>query len=381
VFREWRILHLVLHRRIPEDETLRRHWNDLVRRMERPEVFYTYEWALAMDRAYRSSLTPLLLLGYEGDSLVGLVALATDGAQQKASFLAGSTADYCDLVCPPQRRAELVDAVLAELRRLNLSMLLLANLPADSATSHALRTAACNHGYSLFSRPAYLCARIVLGSSEQRQTLKQSVVKRKALRYSLQGLGKHGPVTIDHLKRWDDIQPVLPRFMKAHVARFIATGRISNLAHPERQTFLTELAELLSNAGWVVLTRMLVGDRPVAWNYGFQFEGSWFYYQPTFDIDLQQFSPGFCLLSKILEDACDQPEIQLVDLGLGAEGYKERFATGVRQTVHVTVTSSTARRLQETVRYHAASAIKCAPRLEYWVRRLMGRASAENTQI
>ncbi len=30
---------------IPEDEGLRRQWNELVLQMERPEIFYTYEWA------------------------------------------------------------------------------------------------------------------------------------------------------------------------------------------------------------------------------------------------------------------------------------------------------------------------------------------------
>ena len=95
-------------------------------------------------------------------------------------------------------------------------------------------------------------------------------------------------------------------------------------------------------AGWLVLTRLLVGDEPVAWNYGFQFAGSWFYYQPTFDARWRQYSPGFCLLTKMVEQACDDPEIQFLDLGLGEEGYKERFANGHRQTLHATITNSEA---------------------------------------
>jgi CelD/BcsL family acetyltransferase involved in cellulose biosynthesis len=349
--------------------------------MEHPEVFYTYEWALAVDRAYGASVRPLLLLGQEGDSLVGVVALATDTDERKTFFLAGTTADYCDFVCDPRRRPEFIGAVFTELQKLNLSMLVLANLPMDSATSGALRAAARSHGYSSFSRPAYLCAQIVLGTSAERETLKESVTRRKALRYALKCLGKQGPVTIHHLKSWDRLQPALPQFIKAHISRFLATGRASNLASPERQSFLTELAKLQSDAGWLVLTCLLVGERPVAWNYGFQFSGSWFYYQPTFDSDLQQFSPGFCLLSKIVEDACDNPQIKLVDLGLGAEGYKERFATAGRQTLHVTVTTSTARRLRETVRYYGATAVKSAPRLEHWVRRLMRRGPSGIAQI
>src|SRR5580658_7531484 len=52
-------MRLVLLRRIPDEPSLRRKWNGLVMQMERPEVFYTCEWALAMQSAYQSSITPL----------------------------------------------------------------------------------------------------------------------------------------------------------------------------------------------------------------------------------------------------------------------------------------------------------------------------------
>jgi CelD/BcsL family acetyltransferase involved in cellulose biosynthesis len=369
-----------VHRAIPQDQRIREQWNALVQQMERPEVFYTCEWAMAVDQAYRAAMKPLLLLAYEGEALMGIAALATDRAEKQISFLCGSTADYCDFICPPAQRAEFVEAALGEVSKLHVPILRLANLPADSATARVLKDAAGRHGYLVFSRPAYQCAQITLGSSAERQELKQSVVKRKAFRYYLKGLQKTGPVTVDHLTRWNAIRENLPRFVEAHVARFLAGGRDSNLASSERQAFLSGLAELLSGVGCLVLTRLLVGDEPVAWNYGFEFAGSWFYYQPTFDARWRQFSPGFCLLTKMVEHACDDPAIHLLDLGLGEEGYKERFATGYRQTLHATITNSQALRLRETVRYHAASAVKASPRLEHWVRWLVGRPSAENAK-
>ena len=77
-------MRLVLHREIPEDNNLARQWNELVWQMECPEVFYTYEWALAVSRAYRDSITPLLMLAYEQDSLVGVVSLATNRSRREA---------------------------------------------------------------------------------------------------------------------------------------------------------------------------------------------------------------------------------------------------------------------------------------------------------
>ena len=56
-------MRIVVLRKIPEEPSLLRQWDDLVLQMERPEVFYTSEWALAVQSAYQASLKPLLLLG------------------------------------------------------------------------------------------------------------------------------------------------------------------------------------------------------------------------------------------------------------------------------------------------------------------------------
>jgi CelD/BcsL family acetyltransferase involved in cellulose biosynthesis len=380
-FYDWQeSLRLVLHREIPNDANLRRQWNSLVLRMERPEVFFTYEWALAVSRAYQGALVPLLVLAYDRDCLVGVVALATDETRQETFFLGSATADYCDFVSSPAHRCEFVDLAFSELGRLEMPGLTLASLPEDSDTSRAITPAAATHGYKTFFRPASVCAQIALGSRMERQTLKSQVTTRKALRYALKGLWKRGPVSVDHLKSRESIRMGLPEFIQAHIARFLSSGRRSNLAQPQRQIFLTELADLLSTKGWIVLTRLRVGDHTVAWNYGFQFCGSWFYYQPTFDSDWRQFSPGFCLLSKIVEAGCDDPGIDRVDLGLGGEGYKQRFSTGARQTLDFTVTAATTRYLKAAARYHVAAAIKSSPRLEHGVRWALGRVPAGGGQ-
>lgn len=366
-------MRLVVCRNIPED--LAPRWNALVERMERPEIFYTHEWALAASHAFQSSVTPLLLLAYQGTRLVGVAALATDSSQRKAFFLAGTTADYCDFVCGPDQGRQFLQLVFRELQRLRISMLVAANLPADSMTSATLKQAPPDYTYGLFSRPAYHCAQVVFRSAAERQAVKQSIATDKRLRYCLKNLRKQGALTVDHLKSWDDIRAALPHFVEMHVARFRSAGRSSNLADPERQAFLSELARLLSQRGQMVLTRLKVGDRPIAWNFGFQFAGKWFYYQPTFDVAWQRYSPGVCLLAKMVEAACDDPAINVVDLGLGAEGYKERFATNARQTLHVTLTNSAVRRFREAARYNAASLVKSSPFLEHCVRRVLGRVS------
>jgi len=366
-------LRIVLHREIPDDPRLQRQWNDVALQVERPEVFYTCEWALAVQSAYRTSLKPLLLLGYEGDDLVGVASLAMDPAAQNISFLATTTADYCEFLSPPQRRPEFVDAVFAELRNTSAAGMTLANLPADSQTPDALRSAARKYGFHVYIRPAYLCAQVELGSGDQRQELKASLVSKKKLRRYLRAMEREGPVTFAHLQSGEQILAAFPGFAAAHVARFQATGRVSSLATAERRFFLEELTRRFSGTSVVTLSLLMIGDRPVAWNYGFQFHGSWFWYQPTFDSRWEEQSPGYCLLSRIVIEACDMGGMNVVDLGLGAEGYKERFGNSTRQTLYVTLTSSWFRHLREMVRYRAASLLKRSPEVESLVRGVLSR--------
>jgi CelD/BcsL family acetyltransferase involved in cellulose biosynthesis len=375
-------LRLVVLEEIPEDAELRRRWNELVQHVEHPQVFYTYEWAFAVQYAFAKSLKPLLFLGYEGESLAGIGALAEQpDKSHTAVFLTSTTADYCDFLSEPGQRDEFVAAVFAELKTRQIEKIILANLPADSFSVGAISHAPSISRYHLLSRPAYLCARVMMGSVEQRTAQKQATLAKKMLRRNMRAMEKMAPVTIRHDTRWEEIEPALLSFHKAHIARFLATGRLSNHIRSERRIFLYELARRLSLSGWLTLSRLFIAESPAAWNYGFQFAGSWFWYQPTLASVYEDYSPGFCLLSKIVETACDRPEMDVVDLGLGAEGYKDRFATSNRQTLHLTLNQSLYGHMRAVARNYAAVVGTLSPRIESWIRYLISYQTRLRTRL
>ena len=163
------------------DPTLREQWNSLVFQMERPEVFYTWEWAAAVARAYEGRVMPWIATAYEGDQLVGVAALAKSSGTE-VSFLTGTTADYCDFISLPERRKEFVARVLDALQQDGTQKLVLANLPADSATVLGLRAST---SFKSFFRTGYVCAQVRLGSEEERRSLTDSLLKKKMFRRSL----------------------------------------------------------------------------------------------------------------------------------------------------------------------------------------------------
>jgi len=353
--------------------------------VDQPQAFYTYEWSLAVQRAYHETLAALLFLGYEGESLCGVAALATDSQGSQVSFLCATTGDYCDFVSAPESKAAFVSAVLTELRTQGFVRFTLTNLPADSTTLEVLEKSSKQHGYHFFARTAYECAQVCLSRLERQPAGKKLILPRaRKLRRSLNAMEREAPVRFEHVRSWNAAESVIPKFAQAHVARFLATGRISNLARRDRRFFLQELAKLLSESGWLTITQLQSESNVYAWNYGFQFAGNWFWYQPTFDSSREKLSPGLCLLAKIVEEAAQDPAMKIVDLGLGAEEYKDIFANQTRKTLYVTLHASLTQHAREITRYYAASVVKASPQVERVIRaaqtkgeNVIGRASGD----
>jgi CelD/BcsL family acetyltransferase involved in cellulose biosynthesis len=379
-------LRFVLHKTIPDDADLRQQWNALLATLNRPQVFYTYEWSLAVQRAYQATLRPLLFLAYDSqESLCGIAALALSAdrdGKDEVSFLCATTGDYCDFLCSPTHKAAFVAGVLAELKKHGIANLTLTNLPADSGTLEAIQQAAAQNGLHCFARTAYVCAQISLEKLERRPGKSGPVLPRKKMvRRFLNAMGREAPVSLDHRQTWEAIQPLLPAFIRGHVARFLLTGRISNLVRPERQMFLEELARLLAEPGWIALTQLSAGDKTYAWNYGFRFQDTWFWYQPTFDTDIEKYSPGFCLLSKIVEEAAEDHTLRTVDMGLGDEDYKERFCNQTQRTLYVTLRSSAAWHAKEILQYRTARTVKASAALEAGFRAGESRLKRMKAQV
>lgn len=366
-------LRIVLFRNIPEDAKLRTEWNALARSVQHPQVFYTYEWALAVQSAYEATLPPMLFLAYdEHEDLRGVGALALDKSGGSVSFLCATTGDYCDFLSSNEDRPGFVAGVLAELRKQGFERITLTNLPAESASVAALRTASGVSGYSVFARTAYECAQLALDELPRREG-KMVQPRARKWRRALNTIARDAPVRVEHLQTFQATGPILPQFARMHIGRFLATGRISNLAQPERRRFLEELAKLLGESGWLRLSVMVKREAIIAWNYGFQFEDTWFWYQPTFETELERYSPGFCLLGKIIEDSAATSHIKIVDLGLGAEEYKEALANQTRKTLYVSLRGSRLEHSREMLRYGAARLVQSWPGVEKGIRRFLGR--------
>ncbi len=322
--------------KIPEEPDLSAAWNTLVLAMENPEVFFTYQWALAASRGFQDLLSTRLFLVYDFEELAGVVALAIDPrAPRAAFFLTSSTADYCDIVSTPENRKAVILALLEEFKKLGLSDLVLANVPANSATLKELPGVAGSQRFYVTSRTAYNCGVVQLGGEGQRETLIRSLAGKSREKRALKRLSDLGSVKVIHLTEPEEIGRSLESIVSAQISRFLASNRVSPLVGHERRAFLQQLSDLLSQSGWLKISQLEIDGHPVAWNYGFRFGGSWFWYLPTFEMEYAHVSPGSCLLRLLVEEGAKDSSLQWLDLGLGQESYKDRYANNMRETRYV----------------------------------------------
>jgi CelD/BcsL family acetyltransferase involved in cellulose biosynthesis len=357
---------------ISEDPDLRAAWNSLVLLMENSEVFFTYEWALAVSRGFQKNLSPLLFLMYDSDQLAGVAALAVDPhAPRSAFFLTSSTADYCDILSAPENRRAVLLALLEEIQNLGFRDLVLANLPSNSATLAELPCAAGSSGFYITSRAAFDCGIVQLGDDEHRKTLVQTIAGKSREKRALKKLAALGPVRVFHVTEPEQIRTTLETIASAQISRFLAGGRLSPLLDPERRAFLSQLSDLLAHAGWLKISQMEVNAQPIAWNYGFRFAASWFWYLPAFQLEYESASPGSCLLRLLVEEACKDPSLRWLDLGLGDESYKARFANHVRQTRYVQLSRRLPKHLAKVGRQALGAAAARFPSLGNKLRRAM----------
>jgi CelD/BcsL family acetyltransferase involved in cellulose biosynthesis len=331
-----KLVRVEVLKEIPEDADLSEAWNTLVLAMDSPEVFLTYQWALAASRGFQKNLSPLLFLMYEFEQLVGVVALAIDPkAPRAAFFLTSSTADYCDIVSASENRRAVVLALLEEIQKLGLTDLVLANVPSNSVTLKELPSLAESSRFYITSRTAFDCGVVQMGDDSQRETLLQTLAGKSREKRALKRLTTLGSVKVIHLTEPEQIGASLESIISAQISRFLASNRVSPLVGSERRTFLRQLSDLLAHSGWLKISQLEIDGRPAAWNYGFRFGGSWFWYLPTFQMEYEHVSPGSCLLRLLVEEGARDASLKWLDLGLGDEPYKERFANDSRQTRYV----------------------------------------------
>ncbi len=326
-------LHTSILPGLPTDPAFSRGWNDLVASTGAPDVFQTYEWHASLERSGLAGHTHLMLFS-EGSTLKGIAYFQRSAPGARTLHLLGRDAsDYDDVLSRPHDREAVLAALLDQTRRERADALVLSNVPSASPTCALLPRLARSLGWYVTLRSVSVCPRIAWSGPEAGAAIGRAAVGRQSVRRHTHALEKMGSLRLYHHTGDAEILRRLPEFFRAHVARFLATGRRSPLLEDARRKLLEIAASHYAPQLGLVLSELRLGSVSIAWSLGFRYNGTWLWYIPTFDPRYKRFWPGEVLLARLVSDAISDPTLHCIDLGLGDEFYKSRFANETGHTL------------------------------------------------
>jgi CelD/BcsL family acetyltransferase involved in cellulose biosynthesis len=302
-------------------------WDHLLAQGDTDVVYLTWMWQRSWWDAAGDG--ELLLIAAERNGQV--VALAPFySVSGMVYFIGCGEADYLDFlgdVGDPQVLDTLLGAARNNVR--GFVGFKLDGVLDSSGTAQRLEAAAQRLKLDFFQREENPAPRVDFSNPE----IGRSAANKKSLRKLERYFRLRGPMEVRRFCDGEMILPQLEDFFAQHTARWGVTtfsheGGSLNFLDPQQRVFMERLTRRAAQAGWLRFTRLDWQGRPIAYEFGYCYGGTYFGGPSCFAIDLARRSPGQVLLRHLLLAAVEEGAHRY-DFGIGDEPYKYRFATHV----------------------------------------------------
>ncbi|HEV8384589.1 MAG TPA: GNAT family N-acetyltransferase [Candidatus Acidoferrales bacterium] len=300
-------------------------WERLLAVGQSDVVFLTHEWQSAWWASFGRG--ELLLIAAERDGeVVALAPLFTEAGM--VYFVGSGGSDYLNFI-GDVRESEILDALLGEAKRRVPGFIgfVFYHVPDDSETGRHLEAAAARLGLQFLDEGDLPAPALDIAAKRE---IALAAANKKSLVRHERFFTRDGLLKISHLSRGEEILPHLEAFFEQHRRRWAATPHPSLFCDAAQQRFYRAVTSAAAKAGWLRFTRLDWQDRAIAFHFGFCYRGNFFWYKPSFALELARHSPGEVLLRQLLLAAIAEGA-HTFDFGLGDEAFKSRFATRVNR--------------------------------------------------
>jgi CelD/BcsL family acetyltransferase involved in cellulose biosynthesis len=285
-------------------EALRIEWHDLLSESGEKDIFLTWEWLFAWWKNIGSATNNLLWLLTVRDSekLIGIAPLMLNTkrkafiALRRLENIGYPESDVGGIISiEPGKTA---DAILNYLNEHNhiWDILEWNELSLSSPTARHFLTGVENSHYGLvkdFDKHYYIPLK---GTWEEyynslSKNLRHNLKRRKKRAEEM------GTVTYDHFAgnslTWERFQTILELSKKSN---------FPNLYDAEHtRSFHKDLIELMQSAGWAQVEILSIQGQPIAFQYGFTFDGKYEDWRGGIDKEYETLAPGKLLMTHSLE--------------------------------------------------------------------------------
>ena len=169
------------------------------------------------------------------------------------------------------------------------------------------------------------------GTWEEFICRRRSGKSRSAMRRKARRLGEKGTLEFRHFSTPAEVEALMDRVFQIYERRAEGVYRGPLWLSDSGQTFLKAWAVSMAERGVMDLAVMFVGERPLAFCYGFYNDTDYYQYGLAFDPDPQyyKYSPGLLLEEHQLKFSYSLG-LERYDFLLGNESYKQEWATANR---------------------------------------------------
>ena len=342
-------MKVVLYQRWEEvEQKLSAQWNSLLKQSASDTFFLTWEWIAPWWNAYGTGKTPFVLAAWENDRLVGLAPLMTETvrkAGRKWKYLrfigdGSHDSDYLDCFAQRGKEQEFMAAVLEHLgEHRDLWHCLELHGPVETSPfMQAVSSRLSGLGWT-FATEEVPCLTLKLPHTwdEYMQALKprfRSKV-RSALSFFEGGL-KLSPVECTSEAQLDEWLPI---FFDLHGKRWQSKGKPGVFHGDAKRKFYAEMSRAALKAGVLSFHRLDWGERALALQYGFSYNGGFLLLQEAYDPAFEQLRPGLALRAFRLREMIAQGAGEY-DFLAGVAQHKLDWGAEPKRALKMTVTSS-----------------------------------------
>ena len=313
---------------------LRPRWNELLQASAADNPFLTWDWLHTWWVHLREASALRLIVVRAGDELIAIAPLRL--VQNPLSFMSrleflgtgNAGSDYLDLIVRRGREAEGLQAIARYLKSRGLAVRFNHLPPTSLAAQLAAQLA--GDGWTTATADDGTCPIIPLaGHTFDTYLATLGSSHRANVRRRIKGLGQQFEMRFEPVTTHAERRQMLDALAVFHAARYSDRGGSSAFSAASVRAFQEEVTRRALDRGWLRMYALRLNGAIAAVMYGFNYGGTFYFYQHGFDDRYKAQSVGLVLMGLSVRAAIDEGAREF-DMLWGTEPYKFLWARDAR---------------------------------------------------